>query len=466
MFTNLDKQKHIRIFTLEDYFNENGEPFTEQIRKMFPAEKDLPPVTREITMIAPLKMKIPAFFSAATCLTPYASRLRFRYTFDAGDSACLLQLYLVARQAGGKSFARMIYNVVLERIIRRDNEQRAIEKEYNEEKARSRKTDKLPKPPKTIVMLLPVSTSIAKLVQRCDAPVRHYGQKIILLMFSEELALSIESSKRSYANLQSILRTAYDLDSLYGVDYLSDSSYSAVVDILLSTFFCTTPNTLHEYFGKRALEGGNLTRSVLIDLDTQLGDEPPVFKELTAKQLERISEITDKMFDTIFNADGSIKPTIQVDMKWLNADVKRWCSAKNTEAVKSGSISLGTFFKRASTSAFRIAALSQYLYSLEGKTCRQQVRKIYYACAEVILYYMLKFFDEEFEQLHSTSANTGKTRKSLFNAMPETFTKDMLLQKMQELGKRSPANVIISQWKNFGWIVDTEKDSYKKTGKK
>ena len=59
------------------------------------------------------------------------------------------------------------------------------------------------------------------------------------------------------------MRTAYDLGSRFGMDFASDNSYSAIVDINICSMFCATPSALDDYMDKKAVEGGNITRTVL-----------------------------------------------------------------------------------------------------------------------------------------------------------------------------------------------------------
>ena len=220
---------------------------------------------------------------------------------------------------------------------------------------------------------------------------RLFGTPLTLWTFTEELATATETNRRAFSNIKSIMRTAYDLGAEYGVDYLSDASYSATVDILYNTMFCTTPSALDEYMDRKAIEGGNITRTIVYDLGSQLGDEAPVFKRLTPRQQRIIDRTIERMMADTYSPEGGIQPEKWIDMSWLDEELRQWCAAKNLEAVKTGSTALGVFFKRSSVSAFRIAALCQYLYGIEqAHGVRKKVRQIYLAMAEQILRGMLE----------------------------------------------------------------------------
>ena len=422
-----------------------------------PKDKDLPPVFRELVSNAPDNFKMATFIACCAPLGCLATRLRFFYPFDQGPMACLLQTIICSEQSGGKSFARNVENTIMAKQKARDNDQRRQEQAYRELKQTASKTDKLPDPPKTSVICCPVSISIAQLIKRADAPVRLFGTPLTLWTFTEELATATETNKRAFSNIKSIMRTAYDLGSEYGVDYLSDNSYSATVDILYNTMFCTTPSALDEYMDKKAVEGGNVTRTIVYDLGSQLGDEAPIFARLTPKQQSVIDRTIDQILADTYNEE-------YIDMSWLEKTVREWCAQKNLEAVKSGSTALGVFFKRSSVSAFRIAALCQYLYGMEDtRAVRKKVTQIYLAMAEQILSGMLDKWGRRFEDLQAKRIElTSNARLPLFDQLPETFSRELLRETIKRLELTTPDWVFLSKWNAKALIKKEDKNIFKK----
>lgn len=429
-----------------------------------PKDKDLPPVFRELVSNAPDNFKMATFIACCAPLGCLATRLRFFYPFDQGPMACLLQTIICSEQSGGKSFARNVENTIMAKQKARDNDQRRQEQAYRELKQTASKTDKLPDPPKTSVICCPVSISIAQLIKRADAPVRLFGTPLTLWTFTEELATATETNKRAFSNIKSIMRTAYDLGSEYGVDYLSDNSYSATVDILYNTMFCTTPSALDEYMDKKAVEGGNVTRTIVYDLGSQLGDEAPVFARLTPKQQAVINRTIDQIMADTYNEDGGVQPEKYIDMSWLEKTVREWCAKKNLEAVKSGSTALGVFFKRSSVSAYRIAALCQYLYGMEDtRAVRKKVTQIYLAMAEQILSGMLDKWGRRFEDLQAKRIElTSNARLPLFDQLPETFSRELLRETIKRLELTTPDWVFLSKWNAKALIKKEDKNIFKK----
>lgn len=449
---------------IKSLFEDEGNGVLETPSFSLPKDKDLPPVFRELVGNAPENFKMATFIAACAPLATLATRLRFYYPFDQGPQACLLQTIICSEQSGGKSFARNVENTIMARQKARDNEQRRQEQAYRELKQTSSKTDKLPDPPKTSVICCPVSISIAQLIKRADAPVRLYGTPLTLWTFTEELATATETNKRAFSNIKSIMRTAYDLGSEYGVDYLSDNSYSATVDILYNTMFCTTPSALDEYMDKKAIEGGNVTRTIVYDLGSQLGDEAPIFARLTNRQQLIIDNTIRRMMDDTYTEEGSVKPEKYIDMTWLEKDVREWCAEKNLEAVKSGSTALGVFFKRSSVSAFRIAALCQYMYGMENtRAIRKKVRQIYFCMAEQILAGMLDKWGRRYEDLQAKRQElSGNTRLPLFDQLPSEFSRDLLRETIKRLELTTPDWVFLSKWNAKALITKVSKNQFRK----
>lgn len=429
-----------------------------------PRDKDLPPVFRELVTNAPEKFKMATFIAACAPLGCLATRLRFYYPFDQGPMACLLQTIICSEQSGGKSFARNVESVIMAKQKQRDNDQRRQEQAYRELKQTASKTEKLPDPPKTAIICCPVSISIAQLIKRADSPVRLFGTPLTLWTFTEELATATETNKRAFSNIKSIMRTAYDLGSEYGVDYLSDSSYSATVDILYNTMFCTTPSALDDYMDRKAIEGGNCTRTIVYDLGSQLGDEAPIFKRITPRQQAKVDQVIEQMMRDTYSEDGNIMPEKYIDMTWLDNDVRQWCASKNLEAIKTGSTALGVFFKRSSVSAYRIAALCLYLYGMEDtRAARKKVRQIYLAMAEQILSGMLDKWGKRFEDLQAKRVElTNAPKRDLFANLPHEFTRDLLRETIKRLELTTPDWVFLSKWNAKALIKKTSKNQFQK----
>ena len=464
-------------------------------------DKDLPPIIREVVTNAPANRKLPCFVACLAPLCALATRIRLNYYYDGQrQSALLLQVIIEAPQSSGKQFAADIEHLLMDHTLKsHDQEQRRMEQKFRERRHNRAQNEKLDDEPKTTIRVIPATISKTVLVKRADFYERNLGDVLTFWMFAEELAQVTDAGKQGYSNLRTIMRTAYDFGSTFGMDFASDNSYSAIVDINICSMFCATPSALDDYMDKKAVEGGNITRTVLCQLEDQIGADGAMFKPYTPEQLQIINTTLQKMMTDTYTTEGALREPFTLDTSWIERDVRRWCQQKGKEALQTGSSALDVFRKRASVSAFRIMSLCYYLYLLEaagtndlrdflnrfskdfersdphkpvpepveGQTLnliQRRCRKIYNFMADYILKMLLRRWGKTFEDLQARRVNlTADTgRPKLIDRLPREFSRDQLRALISEAQVATPDRILVSQWKANHWIEETAKFLYKK----
>ena len=448
-------------------------------------DHEIPEIIRQIVENAPKNRKVAAFIASVSPLCAMSSRVRLQYFYDSRPSALLLQVLIEGAQSSGKSFAADIESLIMNDTLKaRDKEMRRVEQEYRDKRKRRKANEKLEEEPETTIRVVPPTISKTVLTKRADMYERVYGDTLPFWMFAEELAQVTDAGKNGYSNLRTIMRTAYDLGSEFGIDFASDNSYSAIVDINICSMFCATPSAIDDYFDKKAIEGGNITRTILCRLDETLGEDGAIFAPYTPEQKAHIDRMLKRLMDETYDADGGLMPTVQLDTTWLDKTVCSWVRAKGKEASLSGSRSLDVFRKRSSVSAFRVAALCQYLYELENtdrsadriqstdristETIHKRVRQIYLFMADYILDGMLARWGKRFEELNTKRENENRPgpKTVLFDQLSETFSRSQLRALLEQEGKSTPERVFICQWKRLRVIEEVEKDVFRKVNVK
>lgn len=459
-------------------FEEESKELSPLDRLSLPKDKDLPPVIREIVSNAPQNRKLPAFVASLSPLCAMCPRVRLHYYYDTRPSALLLQVLIEGAQSSGKSFAADIESLIMDKTLKeRDKAMRRLEQEYRDKRKRRKANEKLEEEPETTIRVVPPTISKTVLTKRADMYERVFGDTLTFWMFAEELAQVTDAGKCGYSNLRTIMRTSYDLGSLFGIDFASDNSYSAIVDINICSMFCATPAALDEYFDKKAIEGGNITRTVLCKLDDDLGEDGAIFIPYTPEQRSAIDSMLTRLMNETYDNDGGLQPMVDLDMSWLDKTVCKWVRGKGNEATLSGSQALDVFRKRSSVSAFRIAALSQYLYELEIKNeklkiqnevIQKRVRQIYLFMAEYILNGMIERWGAKFEELNAKRKAEYRPgpKEILFDQLPETFTREQLNLLIEKQGKVTPSKVFINRWKRLRVIELIDKHTFKKVKSK
>lgn len=432
-------------------------------------DKDLPPIIREIVSNAPQNRKMPSFIACLAPLCALATRIRLNYYYDGTrKSALLLQVIIEAQQSSGKQFAADIEDLLMQATLKaRDTEQRRLEQQYRERKRTRGANQKMEDEPKTTIRVIPATISKTVLVKRADFYERNLGDVLTFWMFAEELAQVTDAGKQGYSNLRTIMRTAYDFGSRFGMDFASDNSYSAIVDINICSMFCSTPSALDDYMDKRAIEGGNITRTVLCRLNDKIGADGALFKPYSEEQLNTIHSTLGKIMADTYTPEGALQPELNLDMSWLDRDVHNWCVNKGHEALKMGSMAVDVFRKRSSVSAFRIASLCYYLYRLEGLDelqAQKRTKRIYRHMANYILNTLLERWGKRFEELQINREDllSDNSRPKLIDRLPHEFSRDQLRSLMNELQVASPDRVLVSQWKANHWVEQIGRFQYRK----
>ena len=251
--------------------NENT-PSSMPLLKLPFSDNLMPPIVRQIVTNAPESRKVAAMVAAMAPLCALAARVRARYYHDSSRlHALLLQVVIEGAQSAGKSFAADIEALIMNDTLKaRDKVQRRIEQEYREKKRRRSQNQQMEEEPRTTIRVIPPTISKTVLTRRADLYERIMGDTTIFWMFAEELAQVTDAGRQGYSNLRTIMRSAYDLGSLFGIDFASDNSYSAIVDINICSMFCATPAALDEYYDRKAIEGGNITRCIVCPLDDSI----------------------------------------------------------------------------------------------------------------------------------------------------------------------------------------------------
>lgn len=432
-------------------------------------DRDLPPIIREIVSNAPANRKLPSFIASLSPLAALATRLRLQYYYDGTrKSQPLLQVIIEAPQSSGKQFAADIERLIMDDTLKaRDQEMRRMEQKYREKRRNRKANEKLEDEPKTTIRVIPATISKTVLVKRADFYERNLGDVLTFWMFADELAQVTDAGKQGYSNLRTIMRTAYDFGSRFGMDFASDNSYSAIVDINICSMFCTTPSALDDYMDRKAIEGGNITRTILCQLEDQIGVDGALFKPYTEAQMETIRHTLNKVMADVYTSEGALQPEMLLDTAWIERDVRRWCTDKGKEALKTGSSAVDVFRKRSSVSAFRAMAICYYLYLLEGTPeplAQKRCRRIYLWMADYVLTMLLKRWGKKFEELQAKREDTimDSGRPKLIDRLSKEFSRDQLRNLIVELKVASPDRVLISQWKANRWIEQIDKFQYRK----
>lgn len=421
---------------------------------------DLPLPVRHFwaNTVGSVQIKLMTTLASIVCYCCLSPRLRVKYVYDCFLSMLLLNLLCIAPSGSGKSLIRLVVNMLMKVQILHDLEERRKLREWKESNRRKAANQKGEHEPLTAVRYLQ-SFTLPSIVKYADNISRRYQDTLPFLIHTDELGV-ITENRRLAASIRDVGRTAYSLGETYIRDTAWEGGNNCLVDICWCSILCGQELALQRYIDKQGVIQGDASRQILIKHDDSLGDDAPTLRPFTEQQQREIDETVNRLMSETFADDGQLQPVHEVDMSWLDRDVKQWCGQQREIILKTGSRAHESFYVRASVSAFRIATMLYHLWG-EDPSKQKHVRRCYWYFAQFILDGQMTQWGREYEAALPKEKECTQ-KPSLYDTMPKRFTRDQLREAVakQELG--TPARIFIFKWLHKKWIYEVEKDVYEK----
>ena len=298
-------------------------------------EVRFPLLVSNIINSAPSSRIDAVFFTIMAVLSVYSTRLRLSYFYDSYLSGCQLQVFVIGDQSCGKGSIDNIQSRLIEKLLIRDERSRKLEEAYKEQirhlsdKAKSKIT-----PPSVCVLVLPPSTSRHKICVRASEIHKVYNDTLFFYMSTPELGTVLDANRLAFSDLRTISRLSYDLGAIYGQEHGGADGFTGLVNINVSFLLLGTAHALHRYFNSSALLDGNISRSIIVNIPTEIGENPPYFKPLSDMDNATIDTVLDKLINNIFDDENNVlKDTVQPDLGFLYHHVNNFQEVASAEAV-------------------------------------------------------------------------------------------------------------------------------------
>lgn len=428
---------------------------------------DLPAFLRVFWDIAPIRFRVSVVIIAAAIFSALLPRLKFKDVFQPhAFHLVLLHVLLIMPPSSGKSFIRFLFKRIAYPLSELDRAERDRLQEWKEKKV-SAGSKAIEKRPQTVLRVLQSFTRAAVLRLAVTAE-RRFGCPVPFLCFTEELRTFADSNKREQGALKTISCIAFDPGATYTSDTSWEGGCDGEADICWSSVMACTPEVERHFNGEDSLLAGETSRQILLSFDDQIGQEPPVFQSMSQEQNELVDAEIMRAMDASYSPDRqSLQPEIWLDMSFLDNDIRSWCEAQRCEVLLSGSRARSMMYPRSSVNAVRICSLLMWMWSAPGvkesrESIERKVRRCYYFFADFCLQSMLERHGQRYEQLKNKfSSETGQCKTTLFDSLPNEFSLAQMQEAMLKLGLKSPANVMLSQYKRKRFVHhDKERDLY------
>lgn len=433
----------------------------------------LPVIVRDIVGSCPFNRMEAAFFSIMPVLSTYSSRLLLRYPYDNEDSLPALHVYVIGDTSSGKGTLDGFQRLLAAPLKALDDANYEVEDDYDEALKAKSSVQKAPPKPSTIVLCLPASTSKYKILERAKAVKRRY-KDTALLFYSDtaEIDLVSQAYRTGFADIRSIVRLAYDFGATYGAEHGGDGAKGRV-DINMSLCYFGTLSAMVDFFDRNAILNGTLNRSIIVTLENNVGQPVYRYTPLTDEQLQEINHYLDVMLDTVFTdkAQSALQPLKVLYLEYLNPHIDGFFSyvrSRFSLFSTTDQWTIDTFSRRASVSAFRVAAVCNNLYTIEGKLDTNEIERrttvIYNYAAYYILTGILNTFGNRISgyRQYEEQLKAREEKMSLFDSLPKVFTLENLIEICSQKGLVSKPTNRLSTWKSNGLIKKIGRDTYEK----
>ena len=442
-----------------------------------------PPVIRELISIAPKDFVVPAIGALMPILGTLTSYVRAEDKQDNKTISTTFFSIIYAPPSSGKSFVESYINYLMRDLFRRDELNDARDDVYARSDVQRSQSEHGEPLPLTTTRIMEAKSSETEFLQKQRNNRGHH-----MFTYCSEIDQWRKGVRAAGGNKDDMIRIAWD-NGRYGQKYKSTNSFKGKVNLYWNVLIAGTDDQLQAYF--KNVTNGLVTRCCFQEiLNQEFQEDPPVWKTLNKKDrkvidcfiekcdrmtytepltydVEQCYSVADKDFDAEVPWRMDFKPLTNSDIDWIIPTVVRFNREQCRKAMKDNDKARDTFRRRVGTRAKRLALLCTQLYE---KPMTQADKR---ACAKWIAWWMeqdikgiMRPFANKYVKAIEASAPDNTPRRTLFERLPEEFSKEDVRRTADILGYSSPVKLIVTNWIKINVIEKMAKNRWKKVSTK
>ena len=375
------------------------------------------------------------------------SRLRSQY-LDGKMECPVFLTAIVGSQASGKSFLNELYDTLAAPMLEDDRESLRKEHEYKEKLRRAKNTKQQPEMETFPVRCLPANVSNTQLLKRADQ-----NGGLSVLSFAPEIDTVVRSNNAgAWAQKSDIYRVGFEA-GMYGQDFASESSYSAVVQLRYNLLFSGTDMAMKKFF--QNVENGMNSRFCFAQMADDRGQKVQRAPH-NSNQTEKVKREVQRLYELGSNPDpdATVTCTLNRTLKALD----QWTDQRIAEYMETGNEALDILRRRSCLIGFRAGMVA---WALEG--CKETNAVVDFAqwVATETLLQQMAFFGRE---LNRQDAENRRIREEgmrelyktknmkLYSDLPAEFCKADLAELRRRNGLEGECAYIITGWLKRGLV--------------
>jgi hypothetical protein len=408
--------------------------------------RQLPPALKVTLKPYPEDFHMPILVGLMPALAALADGVTYEYCNGKVHHMALFA-FILGEQSDNKS---VIDDVVEMWIAPLRKEDKAIRKQEDDtvKKNLARKANERGQlAPEECVRTVPITISIAKLLQR---HLNAQGHSLYSIE-SEADTLLKTNGAGSWSAKYDIYRKAWD-HALFGQDYMSVNSQSGDIEAFYSWTICGQACSFLKMFGNENASNGLSSRTMLSEMPDNSFRPMPKFEKMSEADLK----VVENGINTLRAAMG-FKATPR-----LNRAIDKWVEQKRLEAAQSLDTIKDIYRRRAAVIGYRCGVIFMLLVGKESNACLEFAVTM----AEYTLQNQCRLFGPLLKLQNEKVRDkmpVAKVNENVFKLLPSPFTiEDLRRLKGNECADGTLYS-IISRWKAEGWIEKKDKSSWEKT---
>lgn len=439
----------------------------------------LPPVFREFLRITPKDFRASMVNALLPVMGTLASYLKAPYYYDGRMHTPSFFSIIYAPAGTGKGFVERICDCLFERFKTRDYIQQARENIYLTTLQRKGANDKAPADPHTMLRIIPAKNSEAEFLQKMKDNCGYH-----MFTYAAEMDSWAKGVKAAGGNKDDMIRIAWD-NGEYGQQFKSANTFKGTVSLYWNVLITGTVQQLFSYF--KNVENGLITRCSFSTIPNQEFAEAPQWKSFTKKDKEVINRYIERCDNNTYEQPCALLPSDvdsvspeqfdkeidwrftyrkrqEVCMDWLRPTIDKFLNEQRTKAATDFDKARDVFRRRVAVRGFRLGLLCYSLWDKPKETDLQR-------CIPFIQWWMNKDLENSLKLWgnrynNETNEDPILPQRSLFNELPQAFTKNDVYVQCLRQGIKTPVRMVIHQWTKLGRVIKINKNEYEKTNKK
>ena len=407
--------------------------------------RQLPPALRATLKPYPEDFHMPILTGLMPALAALADEVTYEYCNGKTHHMDLFA-FIKGEQSDNKSVVEDVVELWIAPLRKEDEVVRAQEEEAARQN-RTRKANERGQQAEGCVRVVPITISIAKLLQR---QINARGHSLFSIE-SEADTLLKTNGAGSWSAKYDVYRKSWD-GSLFGQDYMSLNSQSGNVKAFYSWTICGQTCSFLKMYGNENATNGLSSRTMIAEMPDNSFRKMPKFKKMSEADMKAVQEGIQKLRE----AKG-FKATPR-----LSKAIDEWQEQKRLEAAPRLDTIKDIYRRRAAVIGFRCGVIFMLLVGKESNACIEFALTM----AEYTLQNQCRLFgpllklqnDKVRDRMPAATVN-----ENVLQQLPSPFTIDDLRRLKGSECADGTLYSILSRWKAEGWITKTDKNSWLKT---